>query len=149
MINRTGDVFTTEAVYIGHGVNCKGVMGKGIAKTIKERFPLAYSEYEELCSTNQPFLSHAQIVNCGDVSIVNMATQEHPGPDARYDALFVACAEGALKIVAECEESGRQPIMAIPQIGCGIGGLEWGKVETLLRAVEIVVPGFQFEVWVQ
>ena len=147
MIQRKGDVFTTEAAYIGHGVNLRGVMGRGIAKTIRENFPETYAEYKEACEKDTLFLGDAMITEEGDTHIVNMATQVHIGPDARYDAIFEAAMHAAEQIVLECAEQNRSPVLAIPQIGCGIGGLEWSKVEILLRAVEILNPGFQFEVW--
>jgi hypothetical protein len=55
--------------------------------------------------------------------------------------------KAAQMITEQCKKDGRTPVLAIPQIGCGIGGLEWSKVETLLKSVEILNPGFQFEVW--
>lgn len=147
MITRTGDVFTTEAVYIGHGVNCQGVMGLGIAKTVREKFPETYKTYAQRCAEDRLQLGDVLIVSEGDKHIVNLATQRFPGPDARYDALFHACLDAANQIQTICKSNGRVPIMAIPQIGCGIGGLEWFKVENLLKSVEILIPGFQFEVW--
>ena len=35
-----------EVDVIGHVVNCQGVMGGGIAKSIKERYPSVYEEYK-------------------------------------------------------------------------------------------------------
>lgn len=34
-----------EVDVIGHIVNCQGVMGSGIAKSIKDRYPAVYKEY--------------------------------------------------------------------------------------------------------
>jgi O-acetyl-ADP-ribose deacetylase (regulator of RNase III) len=34
-----------EVNVIGHIVNCQGVMGSGIAKSIKERYPQVFNEY--------------------------------------------------------------------------------------------------------
>lgn len=147
MITRIGDMFTTEAGYIGHGVNCKGVMGRGIAKTVREQFPITYSSYRELCIREGLAAGDVQMVNENGVTVVNLATQTFPGPDARYGALFMSCMKAAQMITEQCKKDGRTPVLAIPQIGCGIGGLEWSKVETLLKSVEILNPGFQFEVW--
>ncbi len=147
MIQRKGDVFTTEAVFIGHGVNLRGVMGRGIAKTIKQEYPATFAIYAAECKANKLEIGTSLIVDEGDVQIVNMATQVHMGPDARYDAIFDAAMDAAAQIYELATEQDRSPVLAIPRIGCGIGGLEWEKVETLLKAVEILTPGFQFEVW--
>lgn len=43
------DAFDRGEVHvIGHVVNCQGVMGSGIAKSIRERYPLVYEEYSKL-----------------------------------------------------------------------------------------------------
>lgn len=147
MIHRKGDVFTTEAAYIGHGVNLQGLMGRGIAKTIRETYEDSYNEYKNACQSGDLSLGSVLITDEGERRIVHLATQTFPGPDARYDAVFDATIEAAQIITNECLKYDRSPVLAIPQIGCGIGGLSWEKVETLLKAVEILVPGFQFEVW--
>ena len=147
MIQRKGDVFTTETVFIGHGVNLRGVMGRGIAKTIKEKFPETYDKYAEACEHKYITIGDAFITEEGDLRIVNMATQVHMGPDARYDAIFDSAMDAAAQVYEMAKEMDRNAVLAIPRIGCGIGGLEWEKVQTLLEAVEILTPGFQFEVW--
>lgn len=147
MIQRNGDVFTTEAAYIGHGVNLRGVMGRGIAKTIRENYPYTYETYKGHCEAKELAIGTSFVTQENDLWIVNMATQVHPGPDARYEAVFSAAMDAAMQVSDLADDADRSPVLAIPQIGCGIGGLEWGKVEILLKAVETLNPGFQFEVW--
>ncbi len=147
MIQRKGDVFTTEATFIGHGVNLRGVMGRGIAATIRENYPNTFELYAKQCKGDYLNLGDVFVTNEDEVRIVNMVTQKHLGPDARYDAIFDAGMEAAVAVMDISADEDRTPILAIPRIGCGIGGLEWEKVETLLKAVEILNPGFQFEVW--
>lgn len=148
MIKRKGDVFTTEARWIGHGVNCSGVMGAGIALPIKNKYPVNFKAYKEACDMEELAPGHCLVGPDEGVEprIVNLATQLYPGPDARYSAIFESCRTAAEYIV-NYEKHDRNPVLAIPMIGCGIGGLDWDKVECILRAVEILVPGFQFEVW--
>ena len=38
---------------IGHGVNCAGAMGKGIALEFKSRWPEMYKSYHELCRSGE------------------------------------------------------------------------------------------------
>lgn len=35
-----GDIFTTQAQVIGHGVNTQGLMGNGVARTIRIMYPI-------------------------------------------------------------------------------------------------------------
>ena len=44
---RKGDLLKTEIPYIAHGCNAQGVMGSGVAKVIREKWPLAFQVYWE------------------------------------------------------------------------------------------------------
>lgn len=147
MIQRRGDVFTTESPYIGHGVNLAGLMGKGIALTVKQNFTESHKAYVAACDSQAFGLGEVLLTRENERVLVHMATQRWPGPDARYEAIFDAAMDAAEKISAIAAQEERSPVLAIPRIGAGIGGLEWDKVQSLLASVEILNPGFQFEVW--
>lgn len=70
----------------------------------------------------------------------NMATQDRPGPRARIEWV-----KDSAKLVAEFAQVHNIDRVAIPRIGCGIGGLEWADVRLALSAAETGM--FQFEVW--
>ncbi|UZJ63192.1 macro domain-containing protein [Sphingobacterium sp. KU25419] len=44
-----GDIFSSDAQTLVNTVNCVGVMGKGLAKSFKEKYPKMYSEYTKIC----------------------------------------------------------------------------------------------------
>ena len=144
MIMRKGDLFSTDAKCIGHGVNCKGVMGAGIAKAFREKYPENYNAYRRVCQSGA--LGGGEVFvwpfNDDNRVIFNMASQVEPGANASYAWLFQSAWESA-RICSDL----KYDRLAIPLIGCGIGGLEWPRVEVLLLAIETMVPDFQFEVW--
>jgi O-acetyl-ADP-ribose deacetylase (regulator of RNase III) len=154
MIKKYGNLFDTEQSVLGHGVNCQGVMGAGIAKEFRSRFPNNYDAYKQACETGRgpggyllvpgQVILHTERDRLTDEirTIVNLATQDKPGADAQYSHVFNSAMRAAYRLV-----NNGSRVMAVPMIGAGIGGLEWDKVETLLRAVEVLNPGFQFEVW--
>ena len=41
-----GNLLDSSAKYICHQVNCKGVMGSGVAKQIKEKWPSVFRRYK-------------------------------------------------------------------------------------------------------
>ena len=43
-----GSLLDADVDYYCHQVNCQGRMGSGIAKAIKEKWPVVYSEYPEV-----------------------------------------------------------------------------------------------------
>lgn len=45
-----GDIFQSDADVIVHQVNCQGVMGSGVARQVREKYPYVFQKYQELCS---------------------------------------------------------------------------------------------------
>lgn len=144
MIKRTGDMFTTTAKHIGHGCNAKGLMGAGVAKTVRDRYPEVYEKYTlelkyaRLVRTSPLGRDIPAAANDGRV-IHNLITQDAPGANAEYALVFQA--------LMDCAKEAGDVTIAIPLIGCGIGGLYFDDVEHLINAVEVLNPGVEFEVW--
>ena len=46
----TGNVLDSNADVIIHQVNCQGVMGSGVAKQVKDRYPVVYEMYKAKCN---------------------------------------------------------------------------------------------------
>ena len=72
IVFKNGDMFTSDAPYLCHQVNCMGKMGSGIARTVREKFPNAYHDYMTLClfggkTTKQLLESHHQYVWSGNL----------------------------------------------------------------------------------
>lgn len=142
MIERTGDLFTTDLEVIGHGVNTVGIMGAGVAKIVRDRFPRTYKAYVRDCHSGLliPGISLPGPKE-NDKFIMNIASQHLPGSNAKLSWLATAV-EYAIDILQKSDRN----TMAIPQIGCGIGGLEWEAVKQILVALEKDYD-FEFEVW--
>ena len=123
----TGDLFSTDATMIGHGVNCKGAMRKGIAVEFSTRFPDMYDRYKDLCRKGNLKPGEVYIYESENWTIANIASQFRPGNDAKYEWSIRGL--GTALEIASCfgHES-----LAIPRIGCGIGGLEWWKLREQL-----------------
>ena len=153
MMEKQGDLFTTDARYIAHGVNTQGMMGAGIAKKFREVFPNNYERYRYRCiegmlAPGEFMVTPEQMNGEGRTFLVtNLASQNMPGPNAEYGLLA--------KSLLDFAKSASEPqklrlyggIVAIPEIGCGIGGLEWDSVKKILKTVEEVYPNIEFEVW--
>ncbi len=127
-----GDVTESDADYICHQVNCRNVMGAGVAKAISEKFPAVKKEYHKLCnSVSQPsrLLGQIQIVKVSPfTSVVNIFGQLNYGRGAvntDYEALATAFKE--LNRIAHGKT------VAMPyKIGCGLAGGSWEVVESLI-----------------
>jgi O-acetyl-ADP-ribose deacetylase (regulator of RNase III) len=116
---------------IVHGCNCQCQMGKGIALTIKQKFPDAYradlttakGERDKLGSYSQATVS----TNGHEFVIVNAYTQFHwrgEGVRADYDAIAKA-----MRAIAQ-EFHGRR--IGYPLIGAGLAGGDWNTIGAII-----------------
>lgn len=141
---------------IAHGCNCCNLMGAGIAKTIKEKYPSAFGADEafhafhggEAMHQANPSIAGALSRSCVSSKnagnkkwVVNLYTQVEPGRNARYD--LVTRSFRALNKF--CKERSISRI-ALPLIGAGIGGLDSVAVvalmHTVLTDVDVIVVAF-------
>lgn len=141
MIYETGSLFDTDCVAIAQGCNARGVMGAGIAKAFKDKWPDMYEEYRDLCNETGLDGGEMHVWEDEDITIFNLITQDYPGRNAKISYVRYSAYAAAVHAM----ESGIDYI-AIPRIGCGIGGLEWPDVEENLLFIE-AITGVEFEVW--
>ena len=74
--------------------------------------------------------------------VLNMASQDDPGPNARLDWLSESL-DAAFAFAVEEGING----FAIPRIGAGIGGLQWDDVLAEINTVALRYPSVTLEVW--
>lgn len=137
---KTGNLLEADVEYICHQVNCQGRMRSGIAKQIREKWPLVFDRYEcwvDYHSSRggpRALLGECQYIEVSpEQTVVNLFAQEHYGYDNRrytsYDA-FWSCLGQITKTVPK-----RSKIGFPYRIGCGLGGANWQVIETMIYAV--------------
>jgi O-acetyl-ADP-ribose deacetylase (regulator of RNase III) len=127
LIEKTGDMFQSDAEAYAHGVNVKGLMGAGVAVAFKTKWPDMYANYKTICGLDFLHAGEVYTYDAGDKLIFNIASQDLPGANAQLKWLE----EGLRDAINEADELGIDKI-AMPRIGCGIGGLEWENVRDIL-----------------
>lgn len=139
-----GNLFDTTASVICHQVNCKGKMGSGVAKEIRERYPLAYERYRLLCNreklNSSNLLGNIQWIYCNDSStesgirtVVNMFAQDRYGYDGKQYTNYAAF-EYCLEKLGQFVNS--ESTIAMPyKIGCGLAGGDWNIVYGLIERI--------------
>ena len=118
-----GSIFDSRAQVLVCPVNCVGVMGKGLALEFKRRFPEDAHRYGELCRGNA--LKPGSVA-CWDGRVAMFATKDHWRNPSKIEWI-----DTGLGIINELIEVLELPSIAIPQLGCGCGGLDWADVEPL------------------
>jgi hypothetical protein len=122
-----GDVFDApELSCICHQVNTFGAMGKGIALTVKEKYPQVFSYYrsylEDLLEPPYGKVLFCQIDN--DRFIANLFSQV--GWKTNYNLM-----DTCLHRLARAKTFDH---FAIPyKMGCGLGGGNWSVVSELIE----------------
>lgn len=140
-----GDITKSDADYICHQVNCQGVMGSGVAKAIKDKWPVVYTDYRRFFyESNKPLLNQIQIVAVStEQSVINMFAQEYYGYDRNqytsYDA-FWKCLNKIKNTVPKGSK------IAFPsKIGCCRGGANWKVILTMIS--EVLESEYNVEIW--
>ena len=131
------NLFESDAPVFCHQVNCLGVWGSGIAKSMREIFPDVYEQYREICVKNKysNLLGNTAIIQSGNRYIANMFAQERFGYDGirytSYDA-FYNC---LVRIKKFCEENTINKIALPYKIGSDRGGADWNVIYSMIESV--------------
>ncbi len=123
----TGDMLQTKAQALVNTVNCEGYMGKGIAYQFKLEYPENYKIYKLACARKEFRPGNILIHEERNKIVVNFPTKDEWRKKSEYKYIEA----GLDKLVEKITEYNIISI-AIPPLGCGNGGLEWGKVKGLI-----------------
>lgn len=136
----SGDIFHNLSQFdaIGHGCNCQGSMGKGIAVEFKRRWPFMYRDYRNLCQSKK--LHPGDIfpyTTKDDLVVLNLMTQRNYWGKDKAKLKHVRNCMKALKDLCENHKllnTGKKTI-AIPRVAAGIGGLKhkWPEIKSIFE----------------
>jgi len=122
---KKGNIFNSECQTLVNTVNCKGVMGAGIAKQFKAMYPEMFNEYKLACKKNK-------IQQGGDMWVWNYIDMYKPKKilcfATKEDWAFpskIEWIEKGLRIFSYTYELMGIKSIAWPKLGCNNGGLNW------------------------
>jgi O-acetyl-ADP-ribose deacetylase (regulator of RNase III) len=147
-----GDLLKTKYKYICHQVNCQGKMNSGVAKAIREKWPVVYKEYqnwydhwcqkvlddyggsEDYPSPSEVMLGRILMVEVdNNQTVINMAAQQYYGYDGgrytSYDAFWM-CLNRIKEIIPKGSSIGFPD-----HIGCCRGGANWNIIKAMIEEV--------------
>lgn len=147
---KKGDLFASTEGAIAHGCNCQGVMGSGVAKIVKEKFPEAYKKYNDLCSSlsSKSLLGRAQeiYIESRGSFLYNIFTQDMYGSLVKRYVSYDAISDGFLSMFDHMNQT-NQNIVNIPKIGAGLGRGEWDIIESIIISSLKCYPDIRVVVW--
>ncbi len=132
-----GDILASKERVIIHGCNAQGVMGAGIAKAIKEKYPKAFQRYRDEHGTIG--LKVGDCIPCFDYLpnriILNAITQEHYGSPRGYPYVSYEALAKIFKLIdsSKGEETQDGARIAMPKIGAGLAGGDWEVIEKIIE----------------
>ena len=126
-IRRQGNILDEDVEALVNTVNCVGVMGRGIALQFKNAYPDNFREYSDACKRNDVrpgrmfvYKNHA---SRNPRYVINFPTKRHWRVDSRLEDV-----ELGLKDLKKNIREHNIRSIAIPPLGCGLGGLAWADV---------------------
>ncbi len=125
-----GNIFDSGCQALVNPVNCVGVMGKGLALQFKHRFPANFEAYRDACARRAVRPGRCLLFDAGSDPtrfVVNFPTKRHWRDRSRIEDIAAG-----LDDLARILHRGAISSAAIPPLGCGLGGLPWPRVRSLL-----------------
>lgn len=133
---RVGDLFADDYLpSLAHGCNCAGSMGRGIAIEFRRRWPAMYDAYRTECKKGRFRPGDVFAWTADDKTIFNLATQPLPRPSAQLEYI-----EQSLRKAVGIAESRSIPVIGMPKVGAGYGGLDWPSVKGIIEAIASETP---------
>jgi O-acetyl-ADP-ribose deacetylase (regulator of RNase III) len=141
-----GNLLDAEADALVNTVNTVGVMGKGIALQFKRAFPENFDAYKRACDLGEIEVGKVFTVDLGRLDqpryIINFPTKRHW--KGRSQMEFI---EHGLKSLAKEVHRLKIGSVAVPPLGCGLGGLAWRDVRHLIENELGKLPDVEFIVF--
>ena len=135
----TGNLLTNDAEALVNTVNLDGVMGKGIALQFAKAFPEILPPYEAACRSGELAPGRVQVIARPGLLnpryIINVPTKRHWRGKSRLADIEAGLAD----LVRVVRERGIRSI-AVPPLGCGLGGLAWADVRPRIEQAFAALP---------
>ena len=128
----TGDIFAQPADVLVNPVNWVGVMGRGLALQFKRRYPAVFRAYRQACRDDALRPGPVLLLPTGSArprAIAHFPTKRHWRDPSRVEDI-----DAGLRDLATTIRRLRAPSIAVPPLGCGLGGLDWHIVRPLIAA---------------
>jgi len=134
-----GDILDADAEALVNTVNCVGIMGRGIALQFRKAFPENYKEYKAVCDRKK---LHPGTMLVHDLNrfenpryIINFPTKRHWKGKSKVEDI-----QSGLDALVEAVRDHNIHSIAIPPLGCGLGGLNWNQVRPMIQKAFANVP---------
>ena len=109
-------------------VNIGGVMGAGLAKQFKDRYPDMFKKYKEMCYKGELEIGQPTVIHVSGCGVMLFPTKRHWSEPSELEFI-----EEGLAQIAHDYAGNPMNTFAFPKIGCGLGGLDWKDVKPMIE----------------
>ena len=133
--------FPNGIVFIAHSCNTQNIMGGGIAKQIKDRYPMVYKADCNAYFEGENTLGNFSFVwTNGEQSrgVYNMYTQDEIGAkrSVSYEGFYCALNKVADHIEWQSKHDGEEKVLGLPYgISCGLAGGSSRIISTIIHDI--------------
>ena len=131
-----GNLLDAPVAALVNPVNTDGIMGAGLAKQFKQKFPWSYTDYHAACNVRAVQIGKMFISDPGTPTsacyprlqfIIHFPTKKSWRDPSRLSYIVAGLVDLVKKV-----RGFEIPSLAIPALGCGLGGLQWTDVHPLI-----------------
>ena len=134
-----GNLLEADVDALVNTVNTKGVMGKGVALQFRRAFPANYNAYRAACAAGEVQFGRMFVFQPGQLAgpraIINFPTKDHWRSRSRL-ADIEAGLRDLRRVLLELDVRS----VALPPLGCGLGGLRLSDVRPLIEQALSELP---------
>lgn len=142
-MERQIDIFISKQQTITNPVNRVGVMGKGLALEFKKRYPELITPYQNACSSNVFDVEGLFVFQTNTYRVLCFPTKNHWRDKSRLEDI-----DDGLRLLSLHYSWYGITSISIPPLGCGLGGLDFNDVRSLIYKyfnnhpldVELILP---------
>lgn len=135
----SGNLLKADVEALVNTVNCVGFMGKGIALQFRQAFPENFATYQKAVRAEEVRIGRMLVHEMGFLDgpkyIINFPTKRHWRGKSRIEDIR----SGLAALIEVVQQLGIRSI-AIPPLGCGLGGLDWKVVRPMIERAFETLP---------
>lgn len=145
---KQGNILDCSEDIIVHQTNCQGVMGSGLAKQIKDKYPEVFNAYYYYCKTHElkDIFGSALICEYSNGKyIANLFGQDKYGHGLQTDYDMF---KKALQEIHDFAKDHKLSVALPYKIGCGLAGGDWNRVFDIINEIffdEVVMEIYKYE----
>ena len=136
IVNIDGNLLDSNAHIILQQVNCCRKMNSGVAKAIREKWPVVFDKYEKYCfksTIGQLIGSVLPVTVSEEQKVMNLFAQENYGYDGRRYTSYDAIDTCLHKVAMYCEKHDVESIALPWHMSCDRGGANWNIIMEMIK----------------